>query len=314
MTRIATADENSLVLFYMQQNQSNADDLNAEISTGRTAQTYAQIAPIANQLVDFRTETARQQGFMDTIDTVSTRLQTMDLSLQQIQDGVAKFRALLPNDAFNGAQPDIATQARLLLQQVAGFLNVQDGTRYLFGGTNGSTPPVALTSLPVGAAATLTTPINGPRAAGGYYAGGPQIPTARIDTQVTVNYGITADDASTFEPIMRVLNFIGQNGPFNSASAVDQANVTKAGQMLDQALQALTTMHGKLGLQEAQLNDAKTVHQNTLNIAENGVSNIVSVDQATAITQLQTLETQIQASFTATSQIEKLSLVNFMSG
>jgi flagellin-like hook-associated protein FlgL len=56
------------------------------------------------------------------------------------------------------------------------------------------------------------------------------------------------------------------------------------------------------------------VHQNTINIAQNGVSNIVSVDQATAITKLQTLETQLQASFTATSQIEKLSLVNFING
>jgi flagellar hook-associated protein 3 FlgL len=314
MTRITTAAENALVLFYTQQNQSQLADLNAEISTGLTAQSYDQIAPQANHLVDFRAEASRQQDFINTIDTVSTRLQITDQSLQQIQDAVQKFRGLLPGGAFNQTQPDIVTQAKLLIQQIAGFLNTQDGTRYVFGGTNSTTPPVDLTNLPTGAAATLTTPVNGPPASGGYYAGGPAIPPVRIDTQVTLNYGIAANDPSTFEPIIRVLNFIVQNGPFNASNPTDTANIATAGQLLDQALTSLTTTRGTLGLQEAQLNAARTVHQNTVNIAQNGVSNIVSVDQATAITQLQTLETQLQASFTATSQIEKLSLVNFING
>jgi flagellar hook-associated protein 3 FlgL len=314
MTRITTAAENALVLFYTQQNQSQLADLNAQISTGLTAQTYDQIAPQANHLVDFRAEASRQQDFISTIDTINTRLQITDQSLSQIQDVVQKFRSLLPGGAFNTTSPDIKTQAQLALQQIAGFLNTQDGTRYLFGGTDSQTPPVDISNLPTGAAATLTTPVNGPPASNGYYAGGPAVPPVRIDTQVTLNYAVKADDPATFEPIIRVLNFLAQNAPFNPTNATDQANVTQAGQILDQALQALTTTRGTLGLQQSQLNAARTVHQNTINIAQNGVSNIVAVDQATAITKLQTLETQLQASFTATSQIEKLSLVNFING
>jgi flagellar hook-associated protein 3 FlgL len=312
MTRISTAAENSLVLFYMQQNLSNADNLNAQISTGLTAQTYSQIAPQASQLVDFRTQATQQQGFVDTINVLSTRMQLMDQSLQQIQTAVSSFRSLIPNDAFNGAQPDIASQAKLLMTQIAGFLNVQDGNGYLFGGTNTNSPPVDLSNLPVGAAATLTQPVNGPPSSNGYYVGGAAAAPARIDTRVTVDYGVTADNSQALEPIMRVLNFLAQNGPFSSTNPVDQANLTQAGQMLDKATTALTNVQGKLGLQEQQVNDEKSVHTTTLNIAQNGVSNIVAVNQATAITQLQTLETQIQASFSATSQISKLSLVNFM--
>ena len=314
MTRITTAAENALILFYTQQNQSNLADLNAQISTGLTAQTYDQIAPQANHLVDFRAEASRQQDFISTIDTINTRLQITDQSLGQIQDVVQKFRTLLPGGAFNTTSPNIKTQAQLALQQIAGFLNTQDGTRYLFGGTDSQTPPVDISNLPTGAAATLTTLVNGPPASNGYYAGGPAVPPVRIDTQVTLNYAVKADDPATFEPIIRVLNFIAQHPPFDPTNPTDQANVTQAGQILDQALQALTTTRGTLGLQQAQLNDARTVHQNTVNIAQNGVSNILSVDQATAITRLQTLETQLQASFTSTSQIEKLSLVNFING
>jgi flagellar hook-associated protein 3 FlgL len=312
MTRIATATENALVLFYMQQNMSTANQLNTQITTGLTGQTYSQIAPQASQLVDLRTEAAQQQGFMNTIDQVGTGMQTMDLSLTQITKAVVSFRSLIPNGAFSGAQPDIASQAKLLMTQIGGFLNIQDGNSYIFGGTNTASPPVDLSNLPVGAAATLTQPVNGPPASNGYYAGGAATAPVRIDTRVTVDYGITANDSQTFEPLMRVLNFITQNAPFSSTNPVDQANLSKAGQMLDQATTALNNMQGKLGLQQQQVNDEKSVHTTTLNIAQNGITNIVQVDQATAITQLQTLETQIQASFTATSQLSKLSLVNFM--
>ena len=312
MTRVATAAENALVQFYLQQNRGQLDNLNAQISTGIKAQTYSGLAPQATQLVDFRAQASQQQDYINTINTVSTRLQVMDLSLQQIQSSVQSFRQLLPTGAFNPNPPTIQEQAKGLLQQVAGYLNTQDGTRYLFGGANTATPPVDLSNLPVGAAATLATPVNGAPAANGYYAGGTPTPPAQIDTQVSVNYGITADDATSFEPIIRVLNFLAQSPPFSSTNAADQASATQAGQMLDQALQSLTSIRGNLGLQQAQLNNALQVHQSTLNIAQNGVSGIVSVDQATVITELQSLETQMEASFSATSQIEKLSLVNFL--
>ncbi|HXY99722.1 MAG TPA: hypothetical protein VEI03_06950 [Stellaceae bacterium] len=311
MTRIATAAENNLTLYYMQLNQSSMNNLSAEISTGSVAQTYSEIAPQAAPLEQYRAEVSQQQGFINTINTVSTNMQTMALSLQQILSQVQGFESTLSNDAYNQAQPTISTQAQTLLQQVAGYLNTQSGTRYLFGGTNTDTPPVDLTGLPQGAAATLTTAVGGPPSSNGYYAGGANIPPVQIDTQVSVNYGITADNPA-FEHIIRVLNFLAQNGPFSSTSPADQANITLAGQMLTNATQTLVGMAGNLALQQAQLTNAETVHQSTLNIAQNGISNIVSVNQATAITQLQNIETQMEASYTATSQIQKLSLANYL--
>jgi flagellar hook-associated protein 3 FlgL len=311
MTRIATAAENNLTLYYMQLNQSAVSNLNAEISTGSDAQTYSQIAPQSAQLEQYRTEVSQQQGFINTINTVSTSMQTMALSLQQILSQVQSFESTLADDAYNTQQPTVQTQAATLLQQVAGYLNVQGASGYLFGGTDTATPPVDLSSLPQGAAASLTTSVGGPPSSNGYYAGGANIPPVQIDTQVSVNYGITADNPA-FEQIIRTLNFIAQSGAFSPTSPADQANVTLAGQMLDNATQSLTGIGGKLALQQAQLNTTETVHQSTLNIAQNGISNIVSVNQATAITQLQNLETQMEASYTATSQIQKLSLVNYM--
>ncbi len=88
--------------------------------------------------------------------------------------------------------------------------------------------------------------VGGPPSSGGYYAGGANIPPVQIDNQVSVNYGITADNP-TFEQIIRVLNFVAQSGAFSSTSPTDQANVSLAGQMLTNATQALTGITGHAG-------------------------------------------------------------------
>ncbi|HZB91577.1 MAG TPA: flagellin [Stellaceae bacterium] len=314
MTSISTAAENSMLQYYMTQNQSTMNNLNTEISSGVVAQTYSQIAPQASQLTDFRAQESEQQSYINTINTLSTRLSTMSEAVDQINQSVSNFASNLVTDAYNTSEPDVSQQAQELLQQVAALLNNQDGTSYVFGGTDTNTPPVDLSGLPTGAAATLTTPVNGTPASGGYYAGGAQLSPVKIDNQFSLNYGITANDASTFAPIIQVLNFLAQNGPFNSSSPTDQANITQASQMLDQATQSLTNMGGVLGLQQSELNTELTLQQQSLSISQNGVSNILTVNQATAITQLQTLETQMEASYSATSDIQKLSLVNYLSG
>jgi flagellar hook-associated protein 3 FlgL len=314
MTSISTAAENSMLQYYMTQNQSTMDNLNTEISSGVVAQTYSQIAPQANQLVDYRAQASEQQSDINTINTLSTRLSTMSEALNQINQSVSNFGASLVTDAYETSEPTVSQQAQSLLQQVASLLNSQDGTSYVFGGTDANTPPVDISGLPTGAAATLTTPVNGTPASGGYYAGGAQLTPVQIGSQLSVNYSITANDGSTFEPIIRVLNFLAQNGPFNSSSPTDQAEIAQASQMLDQATQSLTNMEGELGLQQSELNSEQTLQQQALAISQNGVSNILTVNQSTAITQLQTLETQMEASYSATSEIQKLSLVNYLSG
>ncbi len=311
MTRISTASENSLTLYYMQLNQSAEQNLNAEISTGYSAQTYSQIAPQAAQLEQYRAEVSQQQSYINTINTASTSMQTMQLSLQQILSQVQSFTSNLANSAYSTQAPTVQTQAASLLQQVAGYLNVQDGSNYLFAGTNTQTPPVDLSNLPQGAAATLTDSVGGPPSTGGYYNGGATNSPVQIDAQVSVNYSVTADNPA-FENIIRALNFIAQSGSFSPTNPTDQANVTQADQMLENASQTLTGISGNLALQQAQMKNAETLHQSTLTIAQNSIGTIDAVNQATAITQLQSLETQIQASYSATSIIQKLSLVNFM--
>ncbi len=315
MTRIATATEDSQILFFLQQNKNQLDNLTEEVSSGTAAQTYAGIAPQAENLVRLKGDVQQQQDFNATIDTVTSRLQSADLSLQQIASQVQAFRQLLPNAAFTpppktSTSPSIQSQASVLLQEVAGFLNVQDGSRYLFAGTKTNTAPVDLTKLPT-SSPNINTPVNGP---GGYYQGGPNTAPAQVAPGISVNYGITADNSAAFEPIIRTLNFLANTPSFSSGNPADIANLSQAGALLDSALTSLTTIQGNLGLQQQQLKSESDLHAATISVDENDIGKIQNIDQATVITQLNSLDTQLQASYAATSQLEKMSLVTFLGG
>jgi flagellar hook-associated protein 3 FlgL len=219
-----------------------------------------------------------------------------------------QFVGNLPAEAYNTQGETIQEQAKAVLNQVGGYLNIQTGSGYVFSGSKTTTPPFNLNGLPD--PGTLTTSV-GVAPPNGYYEGDAVVAKATIDNNVTLSYGITAANPS-IEQFVRVLNYLANAPPFNPASSTDVANVTQATAQLNQSVQQLQTLEGTVSLQQGQLSSTLTTQQNALAIAKGNISNIESVDPATAITQLDTLQTQLEASYQAVSMISQLSLVNYL--
>src|SRR5882757_3827308 len=139
MTRVGTLAENNQILQYLQQNKNTAEQLNQQIATGLKSQDFSGIAPQAAQLVSLQDQQSRQQGYIDTINTVSTRLDVMGLSIGSIEKLATQFVGNLPADAYNTQGETIQEQAKNVLQQVAGYLNTQEGSNYVFSGNKTST-------------------------------------------------------------------------------------------------------------------------------------------------------------------------------
>jgi flagellar hook-associated protein 3 FlgL len=308
MTRVGTLAENNQILGYLQQNKNLADQLDQQIATGLKSQDYSGIAPQAAQLVSLQDQQSRQQGYIDTINTVSTKLDVMSLSIGSIENLATQFVGNMPADAYNTKGETIQEQAKNVLQQVAGYLNSQDGSNYVFSGNKTSTPPVNTASLPNPGSLTTNAASAPPN---GYYQGDNGIDQATVDNGVTISYGIGANNPA-FEQFIRTLNFLANSPPFDQSNPTDTANVTKATAMLNQSVVQLQTLQGTVALQQGQLSNQLSTHQTALTLAKSSISNIQSVDSATAITQLDTLQTQLQASYQTVSILQQLSLVNYL--
>jgi flagellar hook-associated protein 3 FlgL len=307
---IGTLAQQSLMLQTILQLRSQANDLQQQVSTGLKSPDYSGLGAAASQVANLQAAVAHRQAYLDTITTVQQRIQEQGTALATIESIARQFSELLPSGAFNATPSDIQTQAKALLQELNDFINTSDGSRYLFSGSLTNTPPVDITKLPN--PGSLGTAVNQPVPAG-YYAGNDVVQKAKIDDNVTLAYGVTADNPA-FENIIRVANYLA-NLPPGSPSANNSADVAamdQAANLMNQGIAGLQQIQGTLALQTAQAQQVQQSHQNFINLAQTNIQSLESVDPATAITELNQVETSLQASYQSVSTLQQLSLVNYL--
>lgn len=288
--------------------QTQGSTLEQQISSGLVSQSYAGVAPQAAQIVSLSAQVSQQQSYINTINTVNTTLQTMSLATSTMASLVQQFAGTIQSNAYNQSGDTIQSQAQNLLAQIGDYINTSDGEGYVFSGSATTTPPFDASGLPN--PGDLTTNVAG-APPNGYYAGNDDVAQAQVDNQLTVQYGITGDNPA-FEQVVQVLNFLANSPPLSSTSSTDVANVNQAAQMLTSATGQLQQLTANIGLQQSQLNSELTAHQSSLTLAQGSLGDIENVNSATAITQLDTLQTQIEASYQTINILQNLSLANYL--
>ena len=307
---IGTLAQQNLMLQTILQLRSQANDLQSQVSTGLKSQDYSGLGASASQVANLQSAVSHHQAYLDTINTVQQRIQEQSTVLSTIQGIAQKFGESLPSGAFNATPSDIQTQAKALVQELSDFLNTSDGSRYLFSGSLTSTAPFNASDLPN--PGSLNTAVNQPVPAG-YYAGNDTVQQAKVDDNVTVSYGVTADN-SAFENIVRVANYLANlpAGSPSSSNPADVAAMNQAANLMTQGIAGLQQIQGTLALQSAQVQQVQQNHQNFINLTQTNIQSLESVDPATAITQLNQVETNLQASYQTVSTLQQLSLVNYL--
>lgn len=310
-TSVSTLEQQNQMLQYLQQMNTQASTLEAQISTGQVSTTYAGIAPQAGEVIDLQATQSQQQGYINTITAVNSQLQTASLAEQNIASVATTFQNMLANDAYSTSGANIQETAQQLLTEVGSYLNTQGATGYLFSGNQTSTPAFNPAGLPSPNANPLLSNIPASTA---YYGGDNGIAQATVDTNNTIQYGVTGNNPA-FEQIIRVLNFFANDAtPLSQTNANDVANVQQGQQMLTNAVQSVQQIVATNGEQQADINNLSTAHKNAMTLASTSLNNIEQVDSATAITQLNTLQTQLQASYQTINILQGLSLSKYLSG
>lgn len=305
---ISSLAQTQLVIQNLQSLQTQGQTLEQEISTGLKSQSFSGIAPQAAQLVDLTAQQSQTQGYVNTSNAVNTQLQTMSLATSTITTLVQQFNSQIATNAYNTDGATIQTQAQALLAQVGNYLNTQDGEGYVFSGSATNTAPYDPSGLPN--PGSLATSVSGAPPAG-YYAGNDTAQQAQIDSNLNLQYGVTGDNPA-FEQVIRVLNFLTNSPPLNQGNPTDVANVNTAQQLLNTATTQLQQLTSTMGLQQAEITNVQQAQQSSITLAQTTIGNIVNIDPATVITQLDALQTQIEASYQSVNILQNLSLANYM--
>lgn len=124
--------------------RSRLDQLTQQASSGMQSPTYAGLGTNASASLDLAPQIAHLQAWQDNIDAATGAMGVTQTTMTQIQQVAANFYAQINNlNGINTSEVDsIASSARDALKQVAGLLDAQDGSKYVFAGADSDSPPV----------------------------------------------------------------------------------------------------------------------------------------------------------------------------
>lgn len=306
MTRVTDLSQNQLIMSYIADTQARIQATQIQVSTGQAAQRYAGIASQANTLVNLESMDSRLKQYVANNTQVTARLNSMDTAVSQLSDIASQLKTLLVNasNGSNAAQLALTQQAQDLLNQAAGLLNTKFGNTYLFGGTRTDTPPVDLNASGYSAPPS-TYPSN---ADTGYYQGNATKLVARAADNFDVTYGVTADQGG-FEELIRSLQLTATT---TTSPTIDTARLNEALSVVNQAVNDLPTIRASIGAAENAVDQATSEHNTTTTYLEQNITNIKSVDVPSALTQLSSDQTVLEAAYMTTVRLSGMSLASYM--
>lgn len=133
---------------------------------------------------------------------------------------------------------------------------------------------------------------------------------AKIDNGYTIDYGITSNNEA-FQKLVAGLRYLQTAGSATDA-ATYQANMTQAASLLGDALTSMQTLHTTVANNMGVMTTQKKMQETSIDNLANQVLDIQQVDITQVSAEITMLETLLQASYSATGGILKMSIISYL--
>lgn len=301
MTRVADLAFQQFTNASMAQLQQRMAKTNIQITTGKNAQMFKDIAGDTQRLLSLETQHARTSQYLKNAEMVNGRLDVMETNASQLMDIASSFRSKLSQAVSNenGGTTNIDDEARAMLDQVASLLNATHNGRYLFSGARTDTAPVDLTDP------DFTVPTVPSAADTDYYQGDDTTLSVQADVSNSIDYGVTADDPA-IEKLIRSLHLAA------TGTSDDFPRLEEALSVVGEAIEEIPSVVTRIGNAQQSLDSAIKAHDDALLYTEEAIGKIENVDLTKAITQVSQDQSTLEASFAVLAQVSRVSLMDFL--
>ncbi len=148
MSRISTLSTNQTLIQYMMNSQERLLDYNTQLGTNKVSQTYGGIASQSSLLVTMETNVISMESYVEANNLEEIRLSISGSVVAGLDNTLDDFLQILKdNQSAERTEENIANiqdWAFRTLADIETYLNSEADGRYMFGGSNVSTPPVNL--------------------------------------------------------------------------------------------------------------------------------------------------------------------------
>jgi flagellar hook-associated protein 3 FlgL len=278
--------------------QKQEAEASLQESTGLVGTSFEDYGSQTLQLLNLQNESTQAQSWSDNTTIASNRSQATYSAIGDMITQLTNLKTAISSDMSGTVNQTLTTEGQQALQDIAGSVNTQLSGQYLFAGSQSDQPPVDLTTYQTTTASTTTADTS-------YYQGDSQLSSVRISASTTVSYGVTGDN-SAIEEALRVAKLVSQTDP---------SDTTTLGSVLDLATKAITdlsNLQANVSVTSNRLESAQQSQSSYLSLLSTSTSNIKNVDAAQALANVKQLDTQLQASYSALSDVMQIHLTSFL--
>lgn len=326
-------------------NQSALSKASKEATTGRFADVGLALGVNTGRDVGLRAEMNFVDQIVDTNELVSGRLDVIQNRITQLGTTASEFlkNLIAARDADSGARI-ILPSASANLQDLIGALNVSYNGSYLFAGLNTQNAPV--TDYVAGSASknqvdadflatfgfsqssasvssitpaqmqsfldnTFDAEFASPAWNTNWSSATDQTLTSRISTTEIVDSSVSANE-SGFRKLAEAYTMLTDLGNTSLSKDTFQVVVDKAISLVSGAINDLAVLGGSVGSVQQRVTGATDKLKIQHDILNDQIVKMEQVDPTEASVRVTTLQTQIQTSLALTSQLQKISLINYL--
>lgn len=323
----STLGMNTLLSTRMGAIQGQIQKLEAQVASGQKADSYAELGTQAGINIALHNEANSIDTYKVNNEVIISRTAAMDQAMLAIHDATESVKsdayALTPTDTQRTA---LINKAKGAFDATVNALQVAVGGRALFAGDQTDVLPIVSTifsdlqtniaalATPQDATAVEAEIQNFFGTLSNVYQGGSAIQPAAIDQNMTVDYGILASDPAFLDVLegLATVALTPKPDGTNTTDAQYATIIQNAAAKLSSGIGQLNALISSNGSNQALVDNTNSQHETTLTLIKSQINDIEQTDMADAASQLSLLRTQLEATYTMTSQINQLSLVNYL--
>ena len=309
VSRVTNLSSSRLINSLILKSQERINEQQIRLTTQQKSQDYLGIGDDASRLLTVESSLRRIDQFVKNNAFIDMRMETMLNSMDAVGDILKEVRTLvrdvLEDGTLDGIDKNDFTEIKM--DQLESFLNVKMNGRFLFSGTKTDTQPVNagdLADAPTFDADGVTTTAE----PSFFYQGDDNQVKARIDEGVTLEYGVKANNEGV-EKLIRAIRLV-------KSTDLSDANVLGKFQhalnLLNESADKIGAVELNTGVKFQQLASTTRSLKDTKSILDGVVDEIERADTFEAVSILNQVQTQLEASYATAVRVSSLSLTRFL--
>lgn len=297
ISSISTSQQSLNMRIIISRQNEELSKLTQETASGIKQDVFAENAGAATKSLQMRSFMASTSAYKSSNELLEGKLDTTYEALSNLTGEARNFLNLsLAGGITSMNRDEYSQEAKDTLARMVTALNTTYSGEFLFSGLSTDQKAVEIDAS--------GNSVN-------YLGDTTGTPSARIDDDVTLNYGIRADDPA-FTAIFDALNTV-LTTDLNALSDADfetmRENVTTT---LNNGITGLTSLAAGLGNNQSILETKINDQNSRLNIYNNAIAGIETADPEETALRLNQLLNQLEVSYQVTSRLNGMSLLNYL--